>query len=71
MLGGGIRRIELEATLASLSCALGTVTLVWHDWFEVTGWRPDDHGGAVEWMIAAAFLLVALLLGIHVRTRRR
>jgi hypothetical protein len=69
VLGGGPRRIEVETTLACLSGLLGVLTLAWHDWVELTGWRPDHRGGAVEWMIVAAFLLAGIVLGIDARTR--
>jgi len=56
--------------LAVVSAALGVLTLLWRDWFEITGWRPDRlDEGAVEWMIAAAFLLVAVVSGALARGR--
>ena len=56
--------------LAVVSAALGLLTLLWRDWLEVTGWNPDRlQEGAVEWMIAALFLLVALVSGALARTR--
>ena len=64
------RRFELGTVLAVVSAALGVATLLWRDWLEVTGWNPDRlQEGAVEWMIAALFLLVALVSGARARTR--
>ena len=64
------RRFEIGTVLAVVSAALGLLTLLWRDWLEVTGWNPDRlQEGAVEWMIAALFLLVALVSGALARTR--
>ena len=69
MLTPGSRRYDKEIVLASSSAALALLTLVWQDWLEVTGWNPDHRDGAVEWMIAAALLLVGLLFGLRGATQ--
>jgi hypothetical protein len=63
------QRFDKEIVLALLSLALGLLTLLWQDWLEVTGWEPDHRGGAIEWMIAASFLLIALVLGFRGATK--
>ena len=68
MLTQGSRRHGKEIVLTSLSGALALLTLLWEDWLEVTGWEPDHHAGAVEWMVVAAFLLVGLVLGLKEAT---
>ncbi|GAA1109805.1 ABC transporter permease [Kitasatospora arboriphila] len=43
-----------EAVLATLSGLIFIVTLAWPDWIEqVFGVDPDQHSGALEWVIVA------------------
>lgn len=58
------RRFAVETVLALLSGAAGLATLFWPRWLEVAGLEPDHGEGSVEWMLTAAFLLVALALGL-------
>jgi hypothetical protein len=66
-----IQRFERETLLAFLSGVLGVLTLVWPSWLEGIGWTPDHEEGAVEWMVAAAFLLLAVVLGFTPARRER
>ena len=57
-------RIGLETAIASFAGALGVLTIFWHDWIEgLTGWDPDHHNGTFEWLIVAALLAIAAVLG--------
>lgn len=71
MLKDGSRLYKIETTLAAISGVLGLVTLVWHDWLEVTGWDPDNHSGSAEWIIAVVLIAVALTLGALARREHR
>jgi hypothetical protein len=71
VLGHARRWFGIESGLASMSAVLAVVTLFWADWLEVTGWKPDHVDGSVEWMIAAALLLVAVVLGGLASARAR
>lgn len=65
-------RIALETAIASLAGALGILTIFWHDWIEaLTGWDPDHHNGTFEWLIVAALLIIAAVLGAVARRDRR
>jgi hypothetical protein len=56
-------RVGLETAIASLAGALGVLTIFWHDWIEgLTGWDPDHHNGAFEWLIVAVLLVVAAVV---------
>jgi DMSO/TMAO reductase YedYZ heme-binding membrane subunit len=58
----------IELALATVSGALGLLTLVWRDWLEgVFGWDPDHHSGSLESLLVAALLLVALASGALAR----
>ena len=55
------RRFWVEAALASLSGAVLILTLVLPDWIEtVFGVDPDQHSGSLEWVITAAFGVMAI-----------
>jgi hypothetical protein len=54
------RRFWLASGFATAAGILGVITLFWPDWIEtVSGWDPDQHDGSVEWMIAAALLIIS------------
>lgn len=61
--------VEVGAGCASL--LLAVLTLVWHDWIEVTGWDPDQHSGAVEWLVVALLAAVAAVSGLLARSEWR
>ena len=57
-------RAGLETAIALAAGLLGIITIFWHDWIEaLTGWDPDQHNGALEWLIVAALLAVAVIVG--------
>ncbi len=56
--------------MAVALCAgvLGILTIFWHDWIEAaTGWDPDHHNGAAEWIVVAGLLAVAVAMGLVAR----
>lgn len=58
----------LESFVAVAAGALGLVTIFWRDWVEaLTGWDPDRHSGAAEWLIVAVLLTVAVISGLAAR----
>ena len=66
MAGSRRRHSGVELTLAGLSGVLFVNTLVWPDWIEaVFRVDPDGGNGALEFLVAATFLAVALALGRH------
>jgi hypothetical protein len=66
------RRLRIEAVLAGISAALCLLTFAYPEWIEAnTGLEPDSGSGALEWAIAAAFLLAALTFGALARRDRR
>jgi hypothetical protein len=72
VVGGRRRHIGIELTLAGLSGVLFALTLVWPDWIEAAfGVDPDGGNGALEFLVAAVFLAVALALGRHVARELR
>ena len=65
-------RVGLETAIALLAALLGVMTIFWHDWIEaLTGWDPDQHNGAAEWLIVAGLLVVAVAMGIAARRHWR
>ena len=39
-----------------------------YDWIEgLTGWDPDNHSGAVEWIVVAGLLAAAVTMGLVAR----
>lgn len=66
------RRVRIESALACLSAALFALTLVYPEWIEaLTGLEPDAGSGAVELLVSAAFLVVAIALALLSRRDRR
>jgi hypothetical protein len=60
--------------MAVALCAgiLGILTIFWHDWIEtLTGWDPDNHSGAVEWIVVVGLLVIAVALGLAARRHWR
>jgi hypothetical protein len=65
-------RATLESVIAVLAGLLGVVTVFWHDWIEaLTGWDPDHHNGAAEWLIVVVLLGVSAAAGMAARRTRR
>ena len=65
-------RARLETVIALLAGVLGIITIFWHDWIEaLTGWDPDHHNGAFEWLIVAILLAVAVAMGLIARRHWR
>lgn len=61
-------RFGVETVVASCAGGLGILTVFWHDWIEaLAGWDPDHHNGGMEWLVVAALLLVAVVLGTLAR----
>ena len=61
-------RVRLEIAIALFAGALGVLTIFWHDWIEaLTGWDPDQHNGAFEWLIVAVLLAIAAAVGVLAR----
>jgi hypothetical protein len=61
-------RFRVETAVALFAGILGLLTAFWHDWIEaLTGWDPDHHNGSAEWLIVAALLVVAAVLGALAR----
>ena len=62
----------LEAALSCGALALAVVTVTWRDWIESSfGIDPDKHSGSLEWLIAAAFLAMAVTCGAAARGQWR
>jgi hypothetical protein len=54
------RRFWVAGGLATAAGILGVITPFWPDWIEtISGWDPDQHNGSVEWLIAAALLIIS------------
>lgn len=61
----------IEAIAASLSGLLFLLTLVWPDWIESAfGVDPDQHSGALEWVVVAV-ALCATVVFLLARTEYR
>jgi hypothetical protein len=51
----------IEAELMVVALGLFVLSLAWPEWIEeVFGVEPDGGSGALEWLIAIAFLVVAV-----------
>jgi hypothetical protein len=58
------RRFWAEAPLSVLTAVVLVVTLVQRDWIEsLLGIDPDQHSGALEWLIFGVLLVATLTLG--------
>jgi hypothetical protein len=60
-----------EVLMATVSGLLTLLTLVWHDWIEMTGWDPDQHSGIVEWVVVGLLAAVTLLAAVLARIEWR
>jgi hypothetical protein len=57
------RRFWLETAIASVTCILCVITLIQRDWIElVFGIDPDNHNGALEWLIIGTLLAATIAL---------
>ena len=53
----------LEMGVAVVTSILFVITLLWRDWIEIVfGVDPDNHNGALEWLIVGALLVVTIML---------
>ena len=66
-------RARWELALAGVSFGLFALTLVYPEWIEaLSGFEPDARSGALEFAVAGALLLVALVsAALASRDRRR
>jgi hypothetical protein len=65
-------RFWINSFLASLSGLLCLMTPIWPDWIEfISGWDPDQHSGAIEWLIAATLLIISAVMIALARTEWR
>lgn len=61
-------RLRVEVILAAISAGLFILTLINAEWIEaLTGLEPDAGSGALEWLIAAAFLVAAVVIALMAR----
>jgi hypothetical protein len=65
--------VRLEVALATIGATLFVLTLIYPRWIEaLTGLEPDSGSGAAEFLVAGAFLLMAICSSVLAwRTRRR
>lgn len=64
-------RFWVETVLAALTGAVFVLTLFWHDWLEALGFDPDNHNGAVEWLIVAALFVLCAAFAVSARLEWR
>jgi hypothetical protein len=65
-------RARLEMAGALCAGILGVLTIFWRDWIEIlTGWDPDNHSGAVEWIVVVGLLVAAVAMGLAARRHWR
>jgi hypothetical protein len=65
-------RVRLEVALACLSAGLFAVTLAYPEWIEaLTSLDPDAGSGALELLVSAALVGVAVVLALLARRDRR
>ena len=61
-------RLRVESILAVISAGLFVLTLINAEWIEaLTGLEPDAGSGALEFLIAAAFLVAAVVTALMAR----
>jgi hypothetical protein len=61
-------RLLIEQVLAVVSALLCLLTLAYPEWIEAsTGLEPDAGSGEAEWIVAVAFLVVAVASGLLAR----
>jgi len=61
-----------EAALAALSGLLCLQTLVWRDWIEaIFRVDPDQHSGALEWLIVVTLVVTTCVFGVLARSEWR
>lgn len=58
------RRFLALIALGAISLALFVLTLLWHDWIEVFGVDPDHGTGALEYGVAIALGLAAVVMPV-------
>ncbi|MFF8378410.1 ABC transporter permease [Streptomyces sp. NPDC015661] len=65
-------RGRIEAIAASLSGLLFLLTVVWPDWIErVFEVDPDQHSGALEWVIVGVALCATVIFSLLARAEYR
>ncbi|WP_030264758.1 hypothetical protein [Streptomyces sp. NRRL B-24484] len=65
-------RGRIEALLAAVSGIVLVVTLAWPDWIEsVFGVDPDEHSGALEWLIVAVAVCATVGFSLLARAEWR
>ena len=65
-------RFRIEVGLSVLSLFLFMLTLVWREWIEgIFRVDPDSGSGSLEWAIAGALLVTAMLFGLLARVNWR
>lgn len=61
-----------EAVLAAVSGLIFAITLVWPDWIEkIFEVDPDQHSGALEWVIVAVAFCAAIVFALLARSEWR
>jgi len=56
-------RFWVETGMGALTGLSFLATIFWRDWIENTvGWDPDQHSGAVEWLIVCGLFVVTVAL---------
>jgi hypothetical protein len=65
---GSRARAWLETIFAVVGLSLALLTLILREWIEfLFGVDPDHHSGALELLIAGAFLVVSVMLAGQAR----
>ena len=61
-------RLRIEVVLTIISAMLFALTAVFPQWIEeLTGLEPDAGSGALEWLIAGAFFVAAVISAVLAR----